>query len=133
MSGDTRLHHVGIATVNGQQTSEFFEKHLGGTLVSTTDYPEMKQVSRMVQLGECQLEIMEGTDPDGVVSKYIEKKGAGLHHISIEVRDLVALAEKLEASGILLLSKSLEDPHVRYLFISPKSTGGILIELCEYL
>ena len=130
---NTRIHHTGIATADGQKMVSFFTEKLGGALLSSKEYPEMQQISHMVQIGECQLEIMESTSNDGVVGKYLAKKGAGLHHLSIEVKDIVSLADELESAGVQLLSKSLEDPHVRYMFISPKSSGGVLIELCEYL
>jgi len=111
----------------------FFVEHLNGVLESQTEYPERKQISSMVRIGECQLEIMEGTAPDGVVGKFLEKRGAGLHHISLQVKNLADLIRKLEAAGIRLIGKDLEDPVVHVAFIPPKSSGGVLIELYEYL
>ncbi len=128
-----RIGHIGIAAADGNKMVSFFVEHLNGVLKSRTEYPERKQISNMVQIGDCELEIMEGTAPDGVVGKFLEKRGAGLHHISLQVKNLVELAEKLEASGVQLIGKDFEDPVVHVAFISPKSSGGVLIEMYEYL
>lgn len=126
-----RISHIGIAAIDGCQMASFFTAHLGGEVTSKTEYPELKQVSTMVRIGECDLEIMEPTSEDGVVGKFILKRGPGLHHISIQVNNILEMASKLETSGVQLIGKSFDDPHIRYMFISPKSTGGVLIELFE--
>jgi len=128
-----RIAHVGIVAADGDKMVSFFTKYLNGVLESRTEYPERMQISSMVRIGECQLEIMEGTSPEGVVGKFLEKRGAGLHHISIQVKDLAALCETLEGEGIQLIGKDLTDPAVHVAFISPKATGGVLVEMYEYL
>ncbi len=128
-----RIAHVGIVAANGSEMVSFFVEHLGGVLESRTEYPERMQISSMVRIGECQLEIMEGTSPNGVVGKFLEKRGPGLHHISIQVKDLAGLTAELEAKGIPLIGKDVTDPVVHVAFISPKATGGVLVEMYEYL
>jgi len=125
--------HIGIAAADGDKMVAFFTKYLNGILESRTEYPERMQISSMVRIGDCQLEIMEGTSPDGVVGKYLEKRGAGLHHISIQTSKLAELTESLEAEGVQIIGKDLNDPTVHVAFISPKSTGGVLVEMYEYL
>ena len=125
--------HVGIVAADGNKMVSFFTEHLGGVLEKQTEYPERKQISSMVRIGECQLEIMEGTAPDGVVGKFLEKRGAGLHHISLQVKNLKGLVADLEAAGVQIIAKSLEDPTIHIAFVSPKSSGGVLIEMFERL
>ena len=131
MSAIKGLVHVGVASANGLQTAEFFSENLGGEILSREAFPEQDQISTMVKIGSCALEIMEPLGGQGVVSKYLSKKGPGLHHISIEVTGIKELAEELEAKGIQIIGKQFENPAVHYMFISPKSTGGILIEVVE--
>ncbi len=132
MSEIKGLVHVGVASADGLQTAKFFSENFGGEVLFRDEFPEQGQISTMVQVGPCALEIMEPLGDQGVVSKYLEKKGPGLHHISIQVTGIKELADELEAKGIQLIGKQFEDPAVHYMFISPKSTGGILIEIVEH-
>lgn len=132
MSDIKGLVHVGVASANGLQTANFFSEILGGKVLSREEFPEQAQISTMVKIGSCALEIMEPLGDQGVVSKYLDKKGPGLHHISVEVTGIKELADELEAKGIQIIGKQFEDPSVHYMFISPKSTGGILIEVVEH-
>jgi len=132
MSEIKGLVHVGVASADGLQTAKFFSENFGGKLVFREEFPEQGQISTMVQVGPCALEIMEPLGDQGTVSKYLEKKGPGLHHISIEVTGIAELAEELEAKGLQIIGKQFDDPAVHYMFVSPKSTGGILIEIVEH-
>lgn len=131
MSDIKSLSHVGIASADGMQMANFFSKYLGGEILSRDEYPEQDQISTMVRIGACELEIMEPLGDQGVVTKFLAKKGPGLHHISIQVTGIAALAEQLEAAGIQVIGKNFTDPSAHYMFISPKSTGGVLIEVFE--
>ena len=132
MSEIKGLYHVGVASADGLQTAKFFSENFGGEVVFREEFPEQDQISTMVQVGPCALEIMEPLGDQGTVTKFLAKKGPGLHHISIEVTGIVELAEELEAKGIQLIGKQFEDPAAYYMFVSPKSTGGILIEVVEH-
>ena len=131
MSDFKSLSHVGIAAADGMQMAKFFSEYLGGEVLSRDEYPEQDQISTMVRIGACELEIMEPLGDQGVVTKFLAKKGPGLHHISIQVTGIAQLAEKLEAAGIQIIGKQFSDPAAHYMFISPKSTGGVLIEVFE--
>ncbi len=124
--------HIGIAASNAEHTIAFFTEKLGGTLLQKTPVPEQKLISAMVQLGNTRLEIMESTEPDGVVGRYIAKKGEGIHHLSLTVENIVELIESLERDGIHVLGKQLSSPEVKYAFVAPQDTGGILLELVEF-
>ena len=132
MSEIIGLVHVGVASADGLATAKFFSEIFGGEVLFRDEFPEQGQISTMVQVGPCALEIMEPLCEPSVVGKYLEKKGPGLHHISIQVTGIKELAEELEAKGIQLIGKQFEDPAVHYMFVSPKSTGGILIEIVEH-
>lgn len=123
--------HIGIASSNADQTIAFFTEKLGGTLLLKAPVPSQKLVSAMVRLGNIQLEVMESTQPDGVVAKFIAKKGEGLHHLSLTVENIVQLIADLEADGIHVLGKHLDSGGVKYAFIAPQDSGGILLELVE--
>jgi len=125
------IHHVGIASADAEKTTSFFTEHLSAEYLCKEVFPEQNQVSINVRMGECELEIMEPLSDQGAVAGFIAKKGQGLHHISVQVTDIASLAEQLEAKGIQIVGKVFTDPEVHYMFISPKSTGGILIELFE--
>ena len=127
-----RICHVGIAASNLDETVAFFTKTLGGELVSKERVSEHKLISAMVKLGDNHLEIMESTDPDGVINKFIAKKGEGIHHISLEVKDIVKLIDLLEGKGVSVIGKQLTSPEVKVAFISPGSAHGVLIELVEF-
>jgi len=124
--------HIGIAASSADKSIAFFTEKLGGTLLHKELVPDQKMVSAMVQLGNNRLEIMESTQPDGVVAKFIAKKGEGIHHISLTVENIVELIRSLEADGIRVLGKQLESSEVKFAFIAPSDTGGILIELVEF-
>ena len=125
--------HVGVVAADGNKMVSFFTEHLGGVLEKQTDYPERKQISSIVRIGDCRLEIMEATAPDGVVGKFLAKKGPGLHHISLEVKNLKSFVSELEASGVEVIAKSLDNPTIHIAFVSPKASGGLLIEMYERL
>ncbi len=128
--GIKKLGHIGIAAAEGGGTVDFFVKYLSGALSGRDEYPDMKQISSMVRVSGCPLEIMEPTGPDGVVGKYIAKHGQGIHHLSFEVEGIEAFAETLEADGIKIVGKQLDAP-VKFMFIDPRCAGGVLIELYE--
>jgi methylmalonyl-CoA/ethylmalonyl-CoA epimerase len=85
------------------------------------------------QQGEGKVELLESTDPEGVIARYVEKKGEGIHHIAFETADIVAEMRRLRESGIRLLN---EEPKMGadnkwICFLHPKDTGGVLVELCQ--
>ncbi len=85
------------------------------------------------QMGETKIELLEATNPDSAIAKFIEKKGEGIHHIAFEVEDIKAEMTRLEKEGFTLLSKEPQKGADNKLicFLHPKSTNGVLVELCQ--
>ena len=124
------INHVGIAVKNIDEVLGFLKEAYGAEEVSRTEFSQMKQVSSIVKIGDGYLELMEPTAPDGVVGKFIEAKGGGLHHISLLCDDIRQTCQTLEDQGVQIISKIFEGP-VKVAFVHPKSAKGLLWELAE--
>lgn len=128
--GVHKLNHIGVAAKNADKTADFFQKYLGARIISRDLIPDQQMISEQIMVGNQVLEVMETVAPDGVIGKFISKRGEGIHHISLGVSELEKLIEIMEADGIQIIGKQLDQKN-KVAFISPRSTGGILIELCE--
>lgn len=122
--------HVGVAVESIDEAFALFRDYFGGELLYKREVPAQKQVSGMVSIGDCNLELMELADPEAVVAKYLRGKGQGVHHISLDVEGLAELVADLEKKGAVVIGKSLEGAN-KIAFVHPKSTVGILFELTE--
>jgi methylmalonyl-CoA epimerase len=127
-----KIQHIGIAAANLDQTVQFFTENLGGELLHKKLVPDQKLISAMVKLGDGCLEIMESTEADGVVSKFIAKRGDGVHHIALRVNGILKLIQTLEEKNVRVIGKQLDSPEVKVAFIDPRSAYGVLIELVEF-
>lgn len=128
-----KIEHLGIAVRELSKAQEVFN-----LLLNKEPY-KMEQVERekvntlFYELGESKIELLESTDKDGTISKFIEKRGEGFHHVAIAVDDIVFEMTRLKNAGFELLS---DDPKTGadnklICFLHPRSTGGLLIELCQ--
>lgn len=126
------IDHLGIAVKSLTAAKAIYQK-LGMT-VSPEELVEAEQVRVvMVPVGEARLELLEPTSEDSVISKFIAKRGEGLHHVSLRVPDLTAAVARLKKDGVRLVSEDIKvgaGGH-RYVFVHPSSTGGVLLELVE--
>ena len=104
--------------------------HLWSEEITRVEFPEQRQISAIVRIGDGCLELMEPTAPDGAVGKFLETKRGGLHHISLLCDDVATMCEELEAQGLQVIGKMFEGS-VRVAFLHPKSAKGILFELAE--
>ena len=96
------------------------------------DIPLQMQRSAFIPVGECGLEIMEPTDPQGPVGRFIARHGEGLHHISLEVDDIDALSEKLKQKDVrLMFPEAVDFAGLKINFVHPRSLNGVLIELIQ--
>lgn len=134
MSGSnaSKIDHLGIAVRSLDRALEFYRDQLG-LEVSLRETVEHEQVNvAMLPLGEPRIELLEPTEPDSVIGKFIERRGEGLHHIAIRVPDLTASVERLKRSGARLLNEPRAGAggHL-YVFVHPSSTGGVLLELIQ--
>ena len=128
-----KIEHIGIAVKSMTSANALFT-----TLFGADSYKEEKVeregvTTSFFQLGESKIELLEATNPDSPIAKFIEKKGEGIHHIAFEVEDIRAEMQRLEKEGFTLLNKEPEKGADNKLicFLHPKSTNGVLVELCQ--
>jgi methylmalonyl-CoA epimerase len=127
-----QIDHLGIAVRSLDAALQFYEQQLGFS-VSLRETVEQEKVNvAMLPAGGTRIELLEATEPDSVIAKFIEKRGEGIHHVALKVADLAATVERLKSQGARLLN----DPrpgaggHL-YVFVHPSSTGGVLLELIQ--
>jgi methylmalonyl-CoA/ethylmalonyl-CoA epimerase len=128
-----RVEHIGIAVNSIEEKKSIYEKLLN-TACYKTELVESEGVqTAFFQIGENKIELLEATRPDSAIAKYLEKKGEGIHHIAFEVEDIAAEMARLEAEGFQLLHTEPKRGADNKLicFLHPKSSGGILVELCQ--
>ena len=127
-----KIDHLGIAVKSIDKALEFYRDQLGLEVALREEVAAEKVQAAMLPLGESRVELLEASEPDSVIAKFIEKRGEGLHHIAVKVPDLVAAVEKLKASGARVLNEPRKGAggHL-YSFIHPSSTGGVLLELIQ--
>ncbi|MBW1780535.1 MAG: VOC family protein [Deltaproteobacteria bacterium] len=124
------INHLGIVVKSIDEVVPFLKEAFGAEEISRVEFPELKQISATVRIGDGCLELMEPIGPDGPVGKFLESKGGGMHHVSLLCDDLVATSERLEAQGFQVIGKMFEGPF-KVAFLHPKSSKGILFELAE--
>jgi methylmalonyl-CoA/ethylmalonyl-CoA epimerase len=127
------IDHIGIATNSINEGAGFYTNALGLTMAGTEEVTEQKVRTAFLPTGESELELLESTDPEGPIAKYIAKNGEGIQHIALRVENLEAALEELKAKGVRLID---EKPRrgaggAMIAFIHPKVTGGVLLELCQ--
>jgi methylmalonyl-CoA/ethylmalonyl-CoA epimerase len=122
--------HMGIAVENVDKVAPVFEDYFGGSVVYKRELPDKKQISTMFAMGKGNLELMEQTDDNAAVAKYLKSRGQGVHHISLEMEGLPELITELEKEGAPVIGKSREGK-IKIAFLHPKNTFGILFELTE--
>src|SRR5579863_2840421 len=126
------IDHRGIAVHSIERALEFYGQQLGLT-VALRETVEQEQVRvAMLPLEGSRIELLEPTEPDSPVGRFLDQRGEGLHHVALKVPDLAAAVERLRASGARLLSepRSGAGGHL-YVFVHPASTGGVLLELIQ--
>ena len=128
-----KLAHLGIAVKSLEESVKVFEK-IFGINASAAEFVEEQKVNvRKSHLENCDIELLEGTDPESPISKYIEKKGEGIHHVSFEVNDIAGSLLKLKEDGIRLINETPRTGADEMLiaFLHPKSANNILIEFTQ--
>ena len=128
-----KTEHIGIAVKDLSVSIPLFEKLLNSTCYKTETVESEKVNTAFFKQGDTKIELLEGVTPDGVIAKYIEKKGEGMHHIAFEVTNIVAEMERLKSEGFILLNEQPKNGADNKLvcFVHPKGTNGVLIELCQ--
>lgn len=129
----THIEHIGIAVKNLEESIKYYEGVLGLKCYSIEEVAEQKVKTAFFKVGQTKIELLESTDPEGPIGKYIEKKGEGIHHIAFHVNDLQSALDEANEKGIRLID---EKPRggaegLDIGFLHPKSTNGVLTEFCE--
>jgi len=127
------IEHIGIAVKELSVSIPLFEKLLNSKCYKTETVETEKVSTAFFKTGETKIEQLESTDKDGIISRFIGKKGEGVHHVAFEVNDIKAEMERLKTEGFILLNEIPKRGADNKLvcFIQPKTTNGILIEICQ--
>jgi LAO/AO transport system kinase len=130
--GEFAIDHLGIAVKSIEAALGFYQSQLGMQVASRETVPHEKVNVAMLPVGGSRIELLEPTEPDSVVGRFLARRGEGLHHVALRVPDLAAAVTRLRAAGARLLNEPQTGAggH-RYVFVHPASTGGVLLELIE--
>ncbi|MEY3435848.1 MAG: hypothetical protein RL335_304 [Bacteroidota bacterium] len=128
-----KIEHIGIAVKSLEAAIPLYEILLGTACYKKEEVAAEKVTTAFLQVGETKIELLESTDPDGVIARFIEKKGEGIHHIAFEVENIVKEMSRLKSEGFTLL---MDEPkkgadNKLICFVHPKSANGVLVELCQ--
>jgi methylmalonyl-CoA/ethylmalonyl-CoA epimerase len=125
------LDHVGIAVKDLSAALAFYRDALGLEIEGTEDVESQQVRAHFAPVGEARLELLEATAPESPIARYIDKRGPGLHHLTLRVDDLHAALAQLKARGVRLIDEVPRPgaEHSLIAFVHPASTGGVLIEL----
>ena len=128
-----KVEHIGIAVKTLAESVPLFEKLLNSQCYKTEVVESEKVNTAFFKTKDTKIELLESIDENGVISKFIDKKGEGLHHIAFEVDNIETEMERLKNEGFILLNEKPKKGADNKLvcFLHPKSTNGVLIELCE--
>jgi len=128
-----KVEHIGIAVKSLSFSIPLFEKLLNTECYKTEIVGGEKVNTAFFKSGDTKIELLESSDEEGIIAKYIEKKGEGIHHIAFHVEDIEAEMKRLQAEGFVLLSDKPKTGADNKLvcFLHPKSTNAVLIELCQ--
>ena len=128
-----RIDHIGIAVKSMAGSNELFRKLLGEAHYKVEVVESEKVATSFFHIGESKIELLEASDPESPVAKFIEKRGEGIHHIAFEVDDIRAEMERLESEGFIPLNREPKRGADNKLvaFLHPKSSNGVLVELCQ--
>lgn len=128
-----KVEHIGIAVKGFSTAIPLYEKLLNTPCYKTETVDSEKVNTAFFRQGDTKIELLESTDPDGVIARFIEKKGEGIHHIAFEVTDIEVEMARLQAEGFTLLNETPKKGADNKLvcFLHPKGTNGVLVELCQ--
>ncbi len=129
----THIEHIGIAVANLEASISFYERVFNLECYKIEEIPEQKVRAAFFAIGQTKIELLESTDPEGPVAKFIVKRGEGIHHLAFAVTNIREQLRRAEKEGIRIIDveprKGAEDLSIA--FLHPESASGVLIELCE--
>jgi methylmalonyl-CoA/ethylmalonyl-CoA epimerase len=128
----TQIEHIGIAVSDLKSAIKFYENILGLECYAIEEVPDQKVRTAFFRIGETKIELLESTDPEGPLGKFIEKRGEGIHHIAFGVNDVKEALHEIEGKGVQLIDKQPRkgSEGLSIGFLHPKSNFGVLTELC---
>ncbi len=128
-----KIEHLGIAIKNLETSDHLFAKLLGTQPYKQEAVEREGVKTSFFMIGESKIELLEATNPESPIAKFIDKKGEGIHHIAFAVDDIRAEVERLKAEGFIFISEEPKDgaDNKLVVFLHPKSTNGVLVELCQ--
>lgn len=128
-----KIEHIGIAVADLEKSNELFARLLGKSHFKTELVEGQGVETSFFQVGETKVELLQATSPDSLISKFIDRKSEGVHHIAFDVEDIVAEVERLKAEGFEILNETpkLGADNKLVVFLHPRSTNGVLVELCQ--
>lgn len=128
-----KIEHIGIAVTNLEKSNALFAKLLGKSHFKTEIVDGEGVETSFFQVGETKIELLQATSPDSPIAKYLEKKPEGIHHLAFEVEDLLAEVSRLKAEGFEILNETPKEgaDNKLVVFLHPRSTNGVLVELCQ--
>lgn len=128
-----RIEHIGIAVENLEDSIALYEQLLNTPCYKTETVETERVATAFFQVGESKIELLQGSDADSVITKFVAKKGQGIHHIAYEVENIQAEMKRLTALGFELLNTEPKKGADNKLvcFLHPKTSGGVLVELCQ--
>jgi methylmalonyl-CoA/ethylmalonyl-CoA epimerase len=129
----THIEHIGVAVRNLEEAIAFYENVLGLKCYNIEEVKDQKVKTAFFKVGQTKIELLESTDPEGPIGKFIANRGEGVHHMAYAVENLEASLQEAESKGVRLIDqqprKGAEGLHIA--FLHPKSTIGVLTEFCE--
>lgn len=129
----SHIEHIGIAVKNLEESITFYEEVLGLKCYAIEEVKEQRVKTAFFMVGQTKVELLESTDPEGPIGKFIEKKGEGVHHLAFAAEGIEGALEELQNKGVQLIDKTPRKgaEGLDIAFLHPKSTHGVLMELCE--
>jgi len=128
----THIEHIGIAVKNLDESISFYENVLGLKCYAVEEVKDQKVKTAFFMVGQTKIELLESTDPEGPIGKFIEKKGEGLHHLAFSMEDVGEALKEAESKDVRLVDKTPRKgaEGLNIGFLHPKSTNGVLMEFC---
>jgi len=129
----SHIEHIGIAVKSLEETIPFYENVLGLTCYNIEEVKDQKVRTAFFKVGQTKIELLESTDPEGPIGRFIKKKGEGIHHIAFAVENIEDRLKAVGSKGVQLIDKISRKgaEGLDIAFLHPKSTFGVLTELCE--
>lgn len=129
----SHIEHIGIAVKSIEESKKYYEEVLGLECYSIEEVADQKVKTAFFQVGDTKIELLESTSPDGPIGKFIEKKGEGMHHLAFAVNNASEALKDADSKGVQLIDKVSRNgaEGLKIGFLHPKSTHGVLTELCS--